>query len=75
MPEKISTTVGRFEMADVTLAWIRNTMELSYLALSENLRSQIEADPQLEIAGGPLEVPFGDDGDLISPFAPHEAHA
>jgi hypothetical protein len=68
--ERIWTTVGRFDMRDVTIAWIRNTMELSRLALSENLRPRIAADPQLEIEGGPLDMPFDKQGNLISPLAP-----
>lgn len=68
--EKIAPTVGKFDMQEVTFGWIRNTMELSRLALSENLRPQIEANPQLEIVEGPLEMPFGPDGNLVSLVTP-----
>ena len=47
--ERIFPTVGKLDLAEVTLGWIRNTMELGRLALSENLRRQIELNPALEI--------------------------
>src|SRR5690242_6682707 len=56
--EAIFPTVGKFEMGEVTVGWIRNTMELSLLALSENLRPRIERSPLLEILSGPLEMEF-----------------
>src|SRR6185436_4318412 len=49
--EKIAPTVGKFSAKDVTIGWIRNSMELGLLGMTENLRSVIEANPQLEIVG------------------------
>jgi hypothetical protein len=66
--EKIWATVGKFEKKDIVIGWIRNTMELSLLMLSETLRPQIQADPDLEIVEGPLELPFDSDANLDSPF-------
>ncbi|MEX2262169.1 MAG: hypothetical protein WD696_09470 [Bryobacteraceae bacterium] len=57
-------TVGKLDPAEVTLGWIRNSMELSLIALSENLRPRIEANPILEIVGGPWEMDFDADGNL-----------
>ena len=51
-------TVGKFEMSEVTIGWIRNTLELSSLALSENLQPRIEENPMLEILGTPLPMEF-----------------
>lgn len=69
--ERIAPTVGKFDIEkEVTIGWIRNTMELARIALSENLRPQIEANPQLEIIEGPLEMPFGPDGNLVSLVTP-----
>lgn len=74
--EKIAPTVGKFDIEkEVTIGWIRNTMHLARIALSENLRPQIEANPQLEIVEGPVEMPFGPDGNLVSLVAPAEAAA
>jgi hypothetical protein len=67
--ERIWPTVGRFDAAEVTIGWIRNTLELARLALSENLRAQIEANPLLEIVDGPFEPPFDAEGNLVSPFS------
>ncbi|HLY19627.1 MAG TPA: hypothetical protein VKR61_20510, partial [Bryobacteraceae bacterium] len=47
--EAIAPTVGKFDAREVTIGWIRNTLELSLLAMSENLRPQIERNPMLEI--------------------------
>jgi hypothetical protein len=62
--ETIAQTVGRFDLKDVTIGWIRNTLELGRLALSENLRPEIEANPQLTIVNGPLEIPYDAEGNL-----------
>src|SRR4051812_14726825 len=35
--ERISPTVGKLDLAQVTYGWVRNTMELVRIALSENL--------------------------------------
>src|ERR1700729_2787942 len=55
--EKFWPTVGKFKQEDVTIAWIANSMELANLRLSENLRSEIAANPMLEGEGAP--DPFG----------------
>jgi hypothetical protein len=67
--ERIWPTVGKFEQQDVTIGWIRNTMQLSLLAVSENLRPQIEQNPQLEIVGPAREMQFDDSGNLVHLFA------
>lgn len=67
--EKIWPTVGKFRREDVTLGWIRDTISLGMLALSENLLPQIESDPSLEILGPPFELPFDAAGNLVSPLS------
>jgi hypothetical protein len=64
---RIAPTVGRLDLADVTYAWIRNTMELGRLALSENLRALVERNPDLDIEAT-VDFEFSDSGNLISPF-------
>jgi hypothetical protein len=64
--EKIWTTVGRFKASEVTLAWIRNSLELGTLAMSANLLPQIRDNPSLEVVGAPFEWPFEATGDLPS---------
>jgi hypothetical protein len=67
--ERIVPTVGKLDLSQVTFAWIRNTMELGRLAISENLRPAIQANPLAEIEA---VVDFEFDGaeNLVSPFAP-----
>jgi hypothetical protein len=60
----LSVTVGKFEPADVTMGWIRNTLDLGLLALSENLAGEIGKNPMLEIAGPPFALAFDGNGNL-----------
>jgi hypothetical protein len=64
--EKIATTVGKFDQADVTIGWIRNTMELGLLAFSENLLPELRKNPDLEILGEPRNLEFDEKGDLVN---------
>ena len=65
--ERISPTVGKVDLNDVTYCWIRNTMELTRIALSENLRPQIAGNPQIEIEGT-IDFDFDSANNLVSPF-------
>jgi hypothetical protein len=67
--ERISPTVGKIDLGEVTYAWIRNTMELDRFALSEQLRGQVESNPALELEST-VDFEFDPDNNLISPFAP-----
>jgi len=66
--EAMAPTVGRLDTGEVTIAWIRNTLELAVLGLSENLRPLIEKDSSLEILGPAQELPFDAEGNLVSPL-------
>jgi len=72
--ERFAPTVGKLDLSEVTYAWIRNTMELGRLGLSENLRSVIERNPELEIESIG-EFDFDGHNNLISPFIPIEETA
>ncbi|HTX36151.1 MAG TPA: hypothetical protein VME43_14070 [Bryobacteraceae bacterium] len=65
--ERFTPTVGKLDLGEVTYGWIRNTMELGRLALSENLRPAVEADPMLEIEAT-IDFDFDGRSNLISPF-------
>jgi hypothetical protein len=54
--ERISTVVGRLDPSEVTYGWIKNSMELGFLRLSENLRDKIVANSTLEIVGPAEEI-------------------
>jgi hypothetical protein len=62
--ERIAPTVGRIDLKDVTYGWIKNSLELGLVALSENLRRQVERDPNLEILGESRPMEFDATGNL-----------
>jgi hypothetical protein len=72
--ERIAPTVGKLDLDTVTYGWIRNSMELVRIGLSENLREQVEANPALTI-DATVEFEFDGEGNLVSPFAPIEEAA
>jgi hypothetical protein len=67
--ERITPTVGRLDLADTTFGWIRNTMELTRIALSENLRGAVERQDGIEVEAV-IDFDFDGEGNLISPFMP-----
>ena len=72
--ERIAPTVGKLDLSQVTFGWVRNTMELVRLAVSENLRPRIEGNPEIEIEAT-IDFDFDGRGNLISPFVPVEETA
>jgi hypothetical protein len=60
----LCATVGKFNPADITMGWIRNTLELDELALTENLRGEIARNPMLEITGPAFEIEFDQAADF-----------
>ena len=63
----VAATAGKLDPADVTYGWIRSTLELDRLAISHNLRAQIDGQPQVE-ADGEIEVQWDESENLVSPF-------
>jgi len=68
--ERIAPTVGRIDLRDVTYGWLRNSLELGLVALSENLRPKIERDPNLEILGASRPMEFDASGNLADLLVP-----
>jgi hypothetical protein len=62
--EQIAPTVGKVDLSRVTIGWIRNSLELSTLALSENLMDEIRRNPLLETIGPAVEMPLDASGNL-----------
>jgi hypothetical protein len=62
--EKLWPTVGKFKPGDVTIAWIKNSLDLTTLAISENLFEQVKHDPAIEATGAAQEFVFDNKGDL-----------
>jgi hypothetical protein len=72
--ERISTVVGRLDPSEVTCGWIKNSMELGFLRLSENLRDQIVENSTLDIVGGAEEIEADEEGNFTG-FASLESPA
>lgn len=70
--EKIVPTVGKFDSRDVTIGWIRNTLALSPLLLSENLLEEIRKNPILEVVGDARDIEFDGEGNLVDMLAARE---
>ncbi len=62
--ERIASTVGKVNLSDITYGWFKNTMELGFMKLSENLTDQIRKNPMLEIIGPAEEMEFDEAGNL-----------
>jgi hypothetical protein len=63
----IAPTAGKLDPAEVTFGWIRNTLELDLLAVSPDLRAEIDGQPQIEVEGE-IDVDWDQSGNLVSPF-------
>jgi hypothetical protein len=55
-------TCGRADLEHARVVRVRDTLDLSELLVSESLRGEVEANPRLEIVGGPAVMSFDDDG-------------
>jgi hypothetical protein len=64
--EKVVPTMGRLDTADAAIAWIRNTLELDEVMVSENLRAEIAGNPELEILGEAQPIEFDLSGNLVA---------
>ncbi|MEX2299332.1 MAG: lactate racemase domain-containing protein [Bryobacterales bacterium] len=67
--DKVIATCGKLDVSECSIVWIRNTLELGELMVSENLLEELARNPDIEIAGAPQELPFDSDGNLVSMFA------
>jgi hypothetical protein len=60
----LNATVGKFNADEITVGWIRNTLELGKLVLSENLAEEIGKNPMVEVAGPRFAPAFDRSGNL-----------
>jgi len=72
--EAILPTVGKTDKSQITVGWLRNSLELNLIELSENLLPQIKNNPELEIIGPAHEMEFDDQGNLVNPFPQVQEH-
>jgi hypothetical protein len=63
--EKIAPTCGKLDVSDVSIAWIRNTMDLSELLISANLLDEVRRNPEIAVLGEPVEIEYDSNGDLV----------
>jgi hypothetical protein len=63
--EAVCSTVGRHDPAELRVGWIANTLELGRMALTENLRGELEQRPGIEIVGPARELEFDEKSDLV----------
>lgn len=64
--EAIVPTVDKIDTLDVTIGWLKNSLTLDLMALSENLLPQIQDIPELEILGEPDHLEFDSLGSLVN---------
>jgi hypothetical protein len=60
---------GVFDLKDLRILWIRNTLELEYLNASEPLLKGTRSNPRVEILSDPFEFPFDQSKNLISKWS------
>jgi len=58
-----------YELSDLGIVYIKNTLELNHVLVSEAYRSQMEENPAIEIVAQGQDLKFDEHGMLISPFA------
>jgi hypothetical protein len=72
--EAIAPTVGKIDTTGVTIGWLRNSLELDVMALSENLLPQIRNNSRLEVIGPAREIEFDNAGNFLERVAPRLPH-
>ena len=65
----LTAAVGRSDASEVTFVWIRNTLELSDISVSENLLNTARERDDIEQTGDPSEWDFDAQGNLTNGFA------
>jgi hypothetical protein len=67
--DSIWSTTGRLDSSETTYCWIRNTQDLTTIAVSANLLPPLLANPDVEILSTPTDLTFDDSGDLVDALA------
>ena len=62
--ERILPTCGRLDVDECSIAWIRDTQQLSELAVSENVLAEALSHDGVEQIGDPFELTFDAEGNL-----------
>jgi hypothetical protein len=64
--EVVANSVGKFDPEDITVAWIRNTLELGSMAVSRNLLDAITVGSEVELAGPERALEYDGDGNFVN---------
>ena len=62
--ERIWPTCGVHRQKEIRLGWIANSLDIAEMRVTENLRAEIESNPNLEIVGSAEELDFDAGGNL-----------
>ena len=62
--ERFVPTVGLVDLSELRICWIKNTLELNPVLLSENMRAEVERNPAMRILSEPEPMPFDTEGNL-----------
>lgn len=62
--EQLWPTVGKFSAEDVRIGWIRNSLDIAELALTENVIEELRSHPDAVVVAGPAQWPFDEAGNL-----------
>jgi Lactate racemase N-terminal domain len=57
-------SAGVFDFSDARVVWIKNTLALKHLVVSEAMLDEVTANPRLEVVKGPFQFEFDDNGNL-----------
>jgi len=57
---------GVFNPKDLRIVWIKNTLELQNFYASQPFLKEARSNPKLEILGKPFDLPFDENGNLVS---------
>ena len=63
-------TVGKHDLAEVTIGRIRNTLELGLVELSENLLPLIAGRAEIEVVSEPQPMDLDGEGNFRSKLSP-----
>ena len=66
--EKVLATCGKLDTLDCSITWIRNTLDLEHVMVSENLLPELESNRAIQVLGPAQELRFDATGNLESPL-------
>ena len=68
------STVGLEDYREAKIGWIKNTLEVATLAVSQNLLTELQSKIECEILIPDFDLEFDGEGNAVSPFATVGAH-